>query len=203
LEEWVERALAKWPNVPALFGWLTLDRRGRWLIRGEIISRPQIIETIGRNYAADEHGRWFFQNGPQRGYMVLEYAPWVLRVSEDLQTLETHTSMPAGWIERAILDEHGSLLLQTQRGPGLLADNELDWAMQRLRAGGGLIDEEALAEALALPGGSWTALTLELDGRSIGVERIDEADIAGRLGFVRDPQPLDGERVSRNEAAVD
>ncbi|MDB5974431.1 MAG: hypothetical protein JWR07_1191, partial [Nevskia sp.] len=48
MEDWVQRSLARWPNVPALFGWLALDRRGRWLIQGELISRPQIIETINR-----------------------------------------------------------------------------------------------------------------------------------------------------------
>ena len=75
MEDWVLRALAKWPDVPALFGWLSLDRRGRWYVRGEPISRPQIIDTIGRNYAADEQGRWYFQNGPQRGYVSCETAP--------------------------------------------------------------------------------------------------------------------------------
>ena len=44
MEDWVHRALARWPNVPALYGWLGLDRRGRWLIRGETISRPQIVD---------------------------------------------------------------------------------------------------------------------------------------------------------------
>src|SRR3546814_4722559 len=72
VEDWVQRALARWPNVPALYGWLRLDRRGRWLIRDEPISRPQIIDTINRNYAADARGCWYFQNGPQRGYMRSE-----------------------------------------------------------------------------------------------------------------------------------
>jgi hypothetical protein len=64
MEDWVHKALARWPDVPALFGWLSLDRRGRWRIRGEVITRPQIVDTINPNYAADEHGRWYFQNGP-------------------------------------------------------------------------------------------------------------------------------------------
>ena len=68
MEDWVHRAMARWPNVPALYGWLSLDRRGRWRIQNETISRPQIIDTFNRNYAADEQGRWYFQNGPQRGY---------------------------------------------------------------------------------------------------------------------------------------
>lgn len=44
-EPWGHRALDKWPNVPALYGWLPLDRHGRWRIRGETISGPQIIDT--------------------------------------------------------------------------------------------------------------------------------------------------------------
>ena len=90
MEDWVLRGLARWPNVPALFGWLGLDRRGRWLIKGELISRPQIIDTISRNYAADEAGRWYFQNGPQRGYVSLEVAPLVLHAPESGETLTTH-----------------------------------------------------------------------------------------------------------------
>ena len=29
----VRRAIARWPNVPAVYGWLKLDRRGRWSVR--------------------------------------------------------------------------------------------------------------------------------------------------------------------------
>ncbi|TMH99667.1 MAG: DUF2946 family protein, partial [Betaproteobacteria bacterium] len=28
MDELVARSLAKWPNVPAVYGWLALDRRG-------------------------------------------------------------------------------------------------------------------------------------------------------------------------------
>ena len=37
MDEMVARSLAKWPNVPAVFGWLELDRRGNWRIKGEKI----------------------------------------------------------------------------------------------------------------------------------------------------------------------
>src|SRR5262249_44783036 len=93
MEAWVERALKRWPNVPALYGWLRLNRRGRWLIQDETITRWQIIETINKNYAADERGRWYFQNGPQRGYMKLDCAPFVLRVSSADGKLWTHTEL--------------------------------------------------------------------------------------------------------------
>ena len=203
MEDWVRRALLKWPNVPALFGWLSLDRRGRWLIHGELITRPQIVETINHNYAADEHGRWFFQNGPQRGYMTLEYAPWVLRSVDEGSSLETHTGQEVKRIDGAFLDEHGSLLLQTEHGPGLLADTELEWALSRLRSGGQAVDEEALADALALPDRASTSLTLSLGDSAVPVVRLDFASAPSFFGFVREPQPREGERASTGEVAQD
>jgi len=101
-ESWVDRALDKWPNVPALYGWLSLDRRGRWCIRGETISRPQIVDTIGANYAADARGCWFFQNGPQRGYMKLDWMPFVLRRGEG-DLLVTHNGLQVEHLRSAYL----------------------------------------------------------------------------------------------------
>src|SRR2546422_6290676 len=66
MDELVARSLAKWPNVPAVYGWLALDRRGNWRIKGQRISNVALREFIARNYECDSQGRWFFQNGPQR-----------------------------------------------------------------------------------------------------------------------------------------
>ncbi len=194
MEDWVHRALARWPNVPALFGWLGLDRRGRWLIRGEIISRPQIIETINRNYAADAQGRWYFQNGPQRGYVTLGHTPLVLRAPGEGDTLTAHTETPVRAVSSAWLDEDGGLLLQTDLGPGALADTDLDWALQRLQTERGAVDEAQLAAALAQPSGSATALYLRLADRLLPLTRLDRVEAPARLGFVREPQPLTEER---------
>ena len=188
MEDWVTRALEKWPNVPHLYGWLGLDRRGRWLIKGETISRPQIIDTINRNYAADPHGRWYFQNGPQRGYVALAYAPLVLRVDGRGQ-LVTHTDLPVEHAAAAYLDEYGALMLGTEHGPGLLDDQDLGWALARLHAGGSAVDEEQLAGALALPSGKLTGLQLHIGGARVQLQRLDLADAPRTLGFVRDPQP--------------
>ena len=186
MEDWVYRALAKWPNVPAVFGWMGLDRRGRWLIRGEIISRPQIIETINRNYAADEQGRWFFQNGPQRGYVELGYAPFVLHVDGD-GALRTHTDLPVENPTAAFIDENGALTLLTEHGAGLLRDQDLAWVLERLSSGGRVADEEAVATALAQGSGSETALRLDLGKRSLQAMRVDAAELPERVGFVRVP----------------
>jgi hypothetical protein len=188
MEEWVLRAIKRWPNVPALYGWLRLDRRGRWLIKGETISRPQIIDTINRNYAADEQGRWFFQNGPQRGYVQLEYAPLILRASGD-DVLTTHTDLRVELVSEAFMDESGAMLLQTEHGAGVLIDDELEWALQRMTVQGSLIDEVQIADVLAMSSGTMTPIAFNLGKRTIPIERLDSALAPARLHFVRDPQP--------------
>ena len=198
MEEWVVQAMQRWPDVPALFGWLALDRRGRWLIRGEPISRLQIIDTINRNYASDEYGRWFFQNGPQRGYVQLASAPFVLRPLAN-DRLETHTGLRVDRPTTAYLDEQGSLVALTEHGPGEIAGDSLDWVLRRLRYRGWPITEQQLGEALSVESGASTALTLLLDSVHVPIMRLDFAAAPTALGFVRDPQPRDDERVATSE----
>ena len=100
----VEAALKKWPNVPHCYGWLALDARGDWYMRDDRIQRAgpfprvkgsriehdKLREFIARNYAADESGAWFFQNGPQRVYVELEAAPWVWRLQPGAGEVRVH-----------------------------------------------------------------------------------------------------------------
>lgn len=195
MEDWVHRSLARWPNVPALYGWLSLDRRGRWQIKGESISRPQILDTFNRNYAADEQGRWYFQNGPQRGYVSLSLAPLLLRAEDD-GSLWTHTGEMVNTISAAYLDERGGLWLTTEHGPAALADQDLNWALERLTVGKDVLDDETLAIALALPSGKVTGLKLRLGSKQYPVTRLDVADAPDKLGFVRNPQPGPHEKAS-------
>jgi len=83
LDDAVLRSIARWPNVPAVYGWLALDRRGNFLIKGERIGNPALREFICRNYAADERGCWYFQNGPQRVFVRLAYTPFVVHFQGD------------------------------------------------------------------------------------------------------------------------
>ena len=78
MDEIVARSMARWPNVPAVYGWLQLDRRGNWRIKGERIANAALREFIARNYQADERGCWYFQNGPQRVFVELAYTPLVV-----------------------------------------------------------------------------------------------------------------------------
>jgi hypothetical protein len=188
--------LKRWPNVPALFGWLRLDRRGRWLVQGETISHPRIVDVINRNYAADEHGRWYFQNGPQRGYMQLESTPLILFVAEDCEHLVTHNGLAVEQLRAAYTDEEGSLVLATEHGPGELRGTDLQWALDRLSVDGKPLDDDSLAAALALPSHSQTGITLTAGKSQLPLQRLDFARAPSALGFVRDPTPREGEKVS-------
>lgn len=150
MDEIVKAALKKWPNVPACRGWLALDARGDWYMRDERVQRagpfPQVKgsrilhdklrEFIHRNYAADDSGAWFFQNGPQRVYIELEAAPWVWRLAKDGSTLTvtSHTGVPAT-AESAWLDERGRLFLATDQGLGLVHTLDMEQAAEAVENG--------------------------------------------------------------------
>ena len=114
----------KWPDVPACYGWLSLDRRGRWRLKGEIVSHAGLIAFINSRYGPDEWGNWIFSNGPQTVYVALEYTPLVLRLQVD-GVLIVHTGAAAGAATAAYVDDEGNALLETSIGVGLLDDRDL------------------------------------------------------------------------------
>jgi len=116
-------AIAKWPNVPACYDWLSLDRRGDWRLQGERVTHSGLIQFINRQYGCDESGCWFLQNGPQRVFVALAYTPWIFR--REGETFVSHTGEPAGEIKAIYLAEEGNLLLETALGIGLLDDRDL------------------------------------------------------------------------------
>jgi len=143
MDEIVKAAMAKWPNVPACFGWLGLDARGDWWLRdmaaqmagpfagtgdrhpgrGSRIENAKLIEFIGRNYQADTQGRWYFQNGPQQVFVELECAPWVWRLQPDGRVL-SHTGLPS-LPTRAWTDEAGRLYLAGEIGLGVVHSQDM------------------------------------------------------------------------------
>jgi hypothetical protein len=142
----VAAALKKWPNVPHCFGWLALDARGDWYMRddrvraagpfpevkGSRIRHDKLQAFIGRNYACDDQGQWFFQNGPQRVYVELEAAPWVWRLQGD--AVSSHTGEPAQ-VQAAWVDEAGRLFLATDLGLGLVHTLDMAVAADRVECG--------------------------------------------------------------------
>ncbi len=161
MDDIVKAALKKWPNVPHCYDWLALDARGDWYMRDDRIQHagpfPQVKGSkiihdklkafIERNYLSDEAGQWFFQNGPQRVYLTLEAAPWVIGVRQlpssheagstgALQgfVLSTHTGLPVAEVSRTLIDEHGRLFLVTEHGLGLVHSMDMLAASEAVEA---------------------------------------------------------------------
>src|ERR1043165_2513126 len=112
MDDAVVRSLARWPNVPAVYGWLELDRRGSWRIKGDRIGNIALREFIARNYAADERGGWFFPNRPQGDYVTLHYTPFV--VHYEGERLVDHCGGSAAALE-TWLDDEGSVLIRAEQ----------------------------------------------------------------------------------------
>jgi len=147
MDDIVKAALKKWPNVPHCYGWLALDVRGDWYMRderiqaagpfpevkGSRVNHEKLREFIERNYACDDAGAWFFQNGPQRVYLQLEAAPWVWRLQAD-GSIASHTGRAAVFAS-VWLDELGRLFLDTDIGLGIVHSLDMETAADAVEAG--------------------------------------------------------------------
>lgn len=170
MDEIVKQALLKWPNVPACYGWLGLDNRGRWYLRddatqaqgafpaikGSWLQHEKLIEFIHRNYESDALGQWYFQNGPQRVYVELESTPWIWRVDSQ-GCIASHTGQPAGDVLGCWQDEQGKVYLHAALGWGLVHS----------------MDVHQLAELMDAKG--WEA------------QPIASQELPGRGGYVQSP----------------
>ena len=154
----VLRAMARWPQVPAVYGWLALDRRGNWQLREPhggfgLVGNASLRDFIARNYAQDERGCWYFQNGPQRVFVTLAYAPFVLHYQGANLVDQCGAEVAA---QETFVDEEGSVLMRVPRGVALLDDRDLD--------------------AFASRHADWASLP-----------RVRSGDVAAHFGFVRRP----------------
>ena len=198
MDDAVVRAVARWPNVPAVYGWLSLTARGDWRIKGERIANPAVASFISRNYGADERGRWYFQNGPQRVFVTLELTPWIYRIERSRRPrmrLSCHTGAPVKKCESAWLDDRGNLLLVTEHGIGAVANRDLPAALEWLRrADGGAPDEAHVSQAMAAAArGADTGLVVLFGSAVLPVAGVGAAGIARRFGFDPAPRPAPGE----------
>jgi hypothetical protein len=192
MDEIVKQSMHKWPHVPHCFGWLGLDTRGNWFLRddvtqakggflqakGERLEHTALREFIERNYAHDPLGQWYFQNGPQRVYVELASAPWVWRLRRFespadppmvAQSQASHLKLAveikshtgvATVLRQAFEDEEGRLYLLTPLGLGIVHTQDM-W------------------EAAACLEDLWPA-----------PEKIKQAEIPARFGFVMSPKVL-------------
>ena len=191
MDEIVRQAMAKWPNVPDCFGWLALDRRGQWRMRNEFaqanklsgdpIRHAPLVDFIVRNFAHDDAGRWFFQNGPQRVFIELDYTPWIVRLMPDGEAHTFTTTTGAAFAPTGCFaDERGNVLLsghvagrEAEETIALLHDHDLEPFSALAQWHG-----EACGAALG---------TLNVGARSFDIEPIHSTEVARRYGFIPHP----------------
>lgn len=193
----VLKSMARWPGVPEVYGWLSLSRRGQWLVKGERVGHAGLADFISRNYGADARGRWYFQNGPQRVYVALEAAPLVLHTDGSGQ-LRTHTGARFDHPRAAFLDEQGNLYLDSPEGCGAVRDDDLSRVLEGLVSPrdpaynwDALLQWWESAPAGVPPPG--TGLRLHLGDTDLPLHRIDASRLAQRCGFDPAPQPAPGQ----------
>ena len=151
----LSKLLQKWPNVPDVFNWLSLDRRGIWRIKGSPITNRAMVEAINSSYFCDVDGSWFFQNGPQKVFVTLDYTPYVIFVyrSGNDPILKTHNGIKIRNIEEIYLDSELNFLITWDGRLGIILDRDLQV----------LID----------------GMSFSRKGKSISLEKVIEADMTG------------------------
>lgn len=208
MDDQVLRSLMKWPNVPDCFGWLALDRRGQWRMRDEftqqnrlpdqVIQHAALNDFITRNYACDELGRYFFQNGPQRVFITLDATPWIVRIIPSDQGIDLLTQCHSAiHPDSALSDENGniyivgsvnqtiydsssnskdrkSFLKRDMQTIALLHDHDLDHFSELA----------TLREEACSFGGSWL-----WQGKQLPLDPIHSQELATRFKYQATPQP--------------
>ena len=207
MDDLVRAAMARWPNIPDIFGWLSLTATGQWRLHpdgkalcaetghaypaGESISNPQILAFINRNYSHDDSGRWFFQNGPQRVFARLDAAPLVFHTADDGNRLQAHTGAYAAEVRSWLLDAAGHLYVATDLGPGLVAGRDLMPVLDKFTlSDGSPPDLEQLMSRLSPQ--TISTLSVITPFQSVSVQAVPFHSCAvdqveTMLGFVRNP----------------
>ncbi len=200
MDDIVKQAMAKWPNVPHCYGWLALDARGTWRMRDEAAQRAEapgdklanaaLVGFINRNYASDERGCWYFQNGPQRVYVNLEATPFIAR-TDPQQGLVVQTGQALASIEQAVMTAAGALILCSGKVVAQVDDRDIAQLLQAMTLDAQPVADEGL---LAWLGGADGQLALRWQGRDLAVERVEHKDVPQRFGFVQRPDQMIAEK---------
>lgn len=200
-------AMARWPDVPDVFGWLSLNATGHWRLHpdgqalaqdqagqvdaGVPVSNQKINQFINQNYAHDTRHRWFFQNGPQRVYVRLDVAPFILYTVDQVlrqPVFVTHNGVRTQHVRRWCLDDRGYLYAETEAGSGLVAGRDLEQVINRLTTTRG----EPVTDVLAQVANAQDIAPFEVcwpDGSQALFYVSSFEQIPELLGFVRCPRP--------------
>jgi len=194
MDDIVKQAMAKWPNVPHCYGWLALDARGGWRMRdehaqqanlpGDRLNNAALLAFINRNYAADERGCWYFQNGPQRVYVNLETTPYVARTDPTLG-LVVQTGEALGSVEQAYMTTAGALIVQAGGKVAQVDDRDVAQLLAVMEMNGAAVGDEALMAWLETGNGP---LSVNINSVRVNVERVASDSLGRRFGFIATPQ---------------
>ena len=208
MDQSVLDAIARWPDVPSVTGWLSLNCRGLWRLHplgdaarggpGESIANVQILRFIDRNYACDAHGAWYFQNGPQRVYARLDAAPYIIRFDPGTGMLSTHSGLDVTRVDSWIADDAGNLYAGTDLGPGRVDDRDLPALADFLVDASARTLLELLEDSAATSGPEPSMRLMRAPfapdatevvsmNQAAALSRCPAADIPARMGFIANP----------------
>jgi hypothetical protein len=192
MDDIVKQAMAKWPNVPHCYGWLALDARGNWRMRdeaaqrnntpGDKLANAALVGFINRNYAHDEKGNWYFQNGPQRVYVNLEATPFIAR-TDPAQGFVLQTGQALA-PEAVFMTDAGAVILQAGEIVAQLDDRDVAQVLARAELDGQPASVEAIMAWLE---DDAEELALVLGGSRVKVERLSAEALSRRFGYVQTP----------------
>jgi hypothetical protein len=194
MDDIVKQAMAKWPNVPHCYGWLRLDARGVFRMCDEVaqknaaagdpIRHASLLAFIYRNYASDEQGAWFFQNGPQRVYVDLETTPFIAR-TDTQENFVTQDGLALKAIHTVWLSDQGSLLFQNATQIAMLDDRDIAACLSQFRLNGVVCSDAELLNWMRQP---TDGCGFMVGGDVLSVKFIESAAIAQQFGFQQKPR---------------
>lgn len=195
MDEIVKKAMAKWPDVPHCYGWLALDARGAWRMRdeqaqhcnlpGDKVIQEALLAFINRNYAADERGCWYFQNGPQRVFLNLETTPFVARTDPKVGlVLQTGEAVAA--LDAAYMTEAGDIIIVTEGKVAQVDDRDGAQLMAGLEINAAPAADDAIMRWLE---GNDNRLALRYHGALTPLARVNRVDVPATFHFTRLPAP--------------
>ena len=194
MDDIVKQAMAKWPNVPHCYGWLRLDARGVFRMCDEVaqknaaagdpIRHASLLAFIYRNYASDEHGAWFFQNGPQRVYVDLETTPFIAR-TDTQENFVTQDGLALKNIHTVWLSDQGSLLFQNATQIAMLDDRDIAACLLQFKLNGIVCSDAELLNWMRQP---IDGCGFMVGGDILPVKFIKSAAIAQQFEFQQKPR---------------
>jgi hypothetical protein len=190
MDRHLQSALANWPKEPRAYDWLALDARGRWRLQGEPVRHEGWNRLIGANYQSAECGCWYYLHGEQKIFVSLAYTPWVYTFKGRI--IYDQRGQEAFELKKVWLDENGVVVLETERGPGTLSDENLEYFIDHIcDADGKRLSEEIierqLQQAETFPAGKVIFHFLWHE-QICKVHKVDSDHLPSMTYFKKDPK---------------